>query len=905
MARAPDDGHGHGAPDPPRDIRISVIGNNVTISWAIPPMQGETISHISFYDSRRRKIAIDSSNNYKDLEFPITEYTICNLTKGFEYIVKIEYTNRGQRSGVTEQLFLMKNEPDPPIDIRINVIGKDAHISWAITPIQGETVSRISLFDSKRSILAIDSSNNYKHLKFPITKYKIVNLTKCLDYVVKIEYSNRGLRSGVTEQRFWMTENIVTADINTNVAISWTTGIKEFFSVMSPSSSVIYETDIDSIIDNSRLVKYKFNTRTNDLKAINITVINVNSKDGGLYKAKKGEIEDGCSLLVVTGKPIKPTLTLQPEHPFVGDNITITCSSTVQRWPAGFKTSNLRYKFDGNLRRDTKNNTVTIHTLTKADKGTYIKCQATDDLGKISIMSNAITLDPFYGPNHVMLEPANTVLNVLEGTTLGPIQCTATCFPGCKYNWKHNWSGQFTPFPSKFISNQNQNLTVPNIKRSQSGTYLCKVDHSDAERHNKSCISVVVQYGPEDVVLQPKIRVINIMEGATLGPIHCTATCIPRCKYVWKQNSTGHFRPVPAEFISNQNQTLTIPGIKRNQTGTFSCRVDHSESKRHNSTDVSVNVQYGPEDVRLVPNNQFINVIEGSTLGPIQCTATCNPGCIYNWKQNWMGRLKPVPKEFISNKNQTLTIPEIKRNQTGTYSCRVDQTESTRHETTNISVNVPYGPEDVVLEPNNTIIYIQEGTTLGPINCTAICNPGCIYNWNQNWTGRYQPVPEEFISNQNQTLTIQGIMKNQSGAYKCRFDHHDGKRHKTTDLSVNVRRRQTNDKYSLIVLLSISLGSCVLVLLVVIIVVFFFNRRNRGNISDREGTNRSALTFSHSSDDCGTTAGDAGYIDIIDTKENASNSHQDHRTFSHAYDECASAAVDDEYTDLTDTKENG
>lgn len=78
---------------------------------------------------------------------------------------------------------------------------------------------------------------------------------------------------------------------------------------MSPSSSVIYETDIDSIIDNSQMVNYKFDTRTNDLKAINITVINVNSKDGGLYRTVKSEIVDGCALLVVKGM-IKTLLEL-------------------------------------------------------------------------------------------------------------------------------------------------------------------------------------------------------------------------------------------------------------------------------------------------------------------------------------------------------------------------------------------------------------------------------------------------------------------------------------------------------------------------------------------------------------------------------------------------------------------
>lgn len=95
------------------------------------------------------------------------------------------------------------------------------------------------------------------------------------------------------------------------------------------------------------------------------------------------------------GVPINTTLTLQPEHPFVGDNITLTCSSTIQRWPKGYGTSHLSYQFHGNTRGATDNNELQIQKLIKSDKGTSIKCQATDDLRKVSNMSNTVTLDPF------------------------------------------------------------------------------------------------------------------------------------------------------------------------------------------------------------------------------------------------------------------------------------------------------------------------------------------------------------------------------------------------------------------------------------------------------------------------------------------------------------------------------
>lgn len=99
--------------------------------------------------------------------------------------------------------------------------------------------------------------------------------------------------------------------------------------------------------------------------------------------------------IYILGKPKKPILTLSTEHPFVGDSITFTCHSMVQRWPEEYRNSNLTYTFLGNKRGDSNNNRLIIHKLTMLDKGKDISCQATDDLQKTSIKSDAITLDPY------------------------------------------------------------------------------------------------------------------------------------------------------------------------------------------------------------------------------------------------------------------------------------------------------------------------------------------------------------------------------------------------------------------------------------------------------------------------------------------------------------------------------
>ncbi|XP_076111835.1 nephrin-like [Mytilus galloprovincialis] len=125
-----------------------------------------------------------------------------------------------------------------------------------------------------------------------------------------------------------------------------------------------------------------------------------------------------------------------------------------------------------------------------SDEGKVISCQATDDLQKASIKSDAVTLDPYYGPDNVMLEPGHTALNVTKGNILGPINCTATCNPKCLFEWRLNRTGNFVL--------SNETLVVANIKENQAGIYRCLVVHPlNRTRRLRTDISVNVQYSPK------------------------------------------------------------------------------------------------------------------------------------------------------------------------------------------------------------------------------------------------------------------------------------------------------------------------------------------------------------------------------------------------------------------------
>lgn len=97
-----------------------------------------------------------------------------------------------------------------------------------------------------------------------------------------------------------------TAKTNQNVSLSWTTSLTDFFSVQTHSPYtdeyyIIYVVQGGIFSRNGRTKKYIINTMTKkrDVQVINITIIQVNTSDAGLYSTGTDTHVDGCCLLVV------------------------------------------------------------------------------------------------------------------------------------------------------------------------------------------------------------------------------------------------------------------------------------------------------------------------------------------------------------------------------------------------------------------------------------------------------------------------------------------------------------------------------------------------------------------------------------------------------------------------------
>jgi hypothetical protein len=91
------------------------------------------------------------------------------------------------------------------------------------------------------------------------------------------------------------------------------------------------------------------------------------------------------------------------------------------------------------------------------------------------------------GPDDVALSISGDHVNVTQGRQLGPITCSAVCYPECDYIWKRSKNGVY----STVIVGQS--FTVTSASMNDSGSYICYVTHkNDSSRIDTIIMTIYV-----------------------------------------------------------------------------------------------------------------------------------------------------------------------------------------------------------------------------------------------------------------------------------------------------------------------------------------------------------------------------------------------------------------------------
>ncbi|XP_064237339.1 pregnancy-specific beta-1-glycoprotein 8-like isoform X1 [Aotus nancymaae] len=229
---------------------------------------------------------------------------------------------------------------------------------------------------------------------------------------------------------------------------------------------------------------------------------------------------------------------------------------------------------------------------------------------------------------------------------------TLTCVPEIRetsYLWWIN--GQSLPISSRLqLSNNNRTLILFNVTENDAGSYECEVKNPvSASRSDPVTLNFLPQL-PKTSITKKKFDAVEHDDQVTL-------TCVPEighATYLWWVN--GQSLPLrPRMQWSDDNRTLTLHSVTRNDTGSYQCGIQTSIGDIR-SNPVTLNVLYGPDFPRISPSDTLYR--RGRNLH-LSCFADSNPPAEYLWVVN--STYLPLGQEIL--------LPQITKKNSGLYGC--------------------------------------------------------------------------------------------------------------------------------------------------------------------------------------------------------------------------------------------
>ncbi|XP_044524500.1 uncharacterized protein LOC123240852 [Gracilinanus agilis] len=223
---------------------------------------------------------------------------------------------------------------------------------------------------------------------------------------------------------------------------------------------------------------------------------------------------------------------------------------------------------------------------------------------------------------------------------------------------------------------RNGALLIPNLSLSDADTYIVEVTIYKA---GVGIFIAKTQLRVYEKLARPNITVnsIKIRENEPL--VFTCSTENERANILWFFNN----QPLPLTERtdpSENNQTLTIKSVKREDTGFYQCEVwNPIDAKRSNPLSLTVN--YGPDNIKIFqsPESEKIEVQFNDSL-TLECQAPSNPPVQYEWHANGSPEL--------IHSGSTYTIPQASWEHSGKYTCWARNNVTNLSFSKNITVKV-------------------------------------------------------------------------------------------------------------------------------------------------------------------------------------------------------------------------
>ncbi|XP_017164820.1 carcinoembryonic antigen-related cell adhesion molecule 1-like [Poecilia reticulata] len=209
-------------------------------------------------------------------------------------------------------------------------------------------------------------------------------------------------------------------------------------------------------------------------------------------------------------------------------------------------------------------------------------------------------------------------------------------------------------------------LELRNLKLSDSGEYIVVIQDGENQKTGRTTLDI---YEPVSNVNVSPLSA-DLIEFNSSVSLSCSSSG-PHLSFIWMKDSSEVSVSDRVQINTNEeNSTLTIVSVTRNDQGSYTCHVSNPASYII-SDPVDISVRYGPDNVQIEVHPFKEHYEKGSDIYLI-CSADSSPSAEYLWFLNG---------SQLTSSGPLLQLMNFQMNQSGNYSCQAFNSKTLRYQT--------------------------------------------------------------------------------------------------------------------------------------------------------------------------------------------------------------------------------
>uniref|UniRef100_A0A8W8J2A4 Ig-like domain-containing protein n=1 Tax=Magallana gigas TaxID=29159 RepID=A0A8W8J2A4_MAGGI len=527
---------------------------------------------------------------------------------------------------------------------------------------------------------------------------------------------------------------------------------KENRTILSVSSSGV------NFGDKTQTSKYAYTSRPFNSTNIVFEIRDITLNDAGYYNggmSADAAWAGGGVVLIVSAKPDKPDIKGNLTT-LVDTYLKLTCISKSTSTPDYYyKFRSLSYTWyinDTKIKREFEE--TIILNVTRWHRYNSYSCTATEE-GLESDRN---------GPEKLTFTPKPTFdkgykFTVKEGDEVGPIFCSADCNPPCNVSWKYKESNGL-----KDALSENGILLLQSVNRNV--TQIICLSRWKTESMEKD-IALDVQYIDDPIInvngewVSDRISV-DIQERKPLH-LSCFVNGNPTPSVRLGKSQNGR-TTILSEAMDHWSNYSLSTGAKCSDTSTYVCYGKSQSTNLKTNKSIGVNILCEGSSSSAKPDKPDIKgnlTTLVDTYLKLSCISksTSTPDYYYKFRSlsyTWYINDTKVKGEF----EETIRLSVTRWHRYNRYSCTATEEGLESDRSNAVQINPLYGPEKLTFTPKPTFdkgykFTVKEGDEVGPIFCSADCNPPCNVSWKYKESNGLKDALSE-----NGILLLQSVNRN-------------------------------------------------------------------------------------------------------------------------------------------------